>query len=228
MQSQARTVKDCGKTGSQFSLDSVCSSGYDSAQPDSRTATPSDLQFNLPECYDDKLNFSTTGTLMDFSKCSDPIQMQETSSSADSLSLFSSSTTLNLYSCATCNDKLPTVSFQSTPKSHDARLIEKELEVNQEEDSNCCDGASQVIYSLKRRSDGWTGPLVKPTDPITSRLKRGRAEAIKRQEVIEVYSKLALPFLILCVTTNFARFFSRKPHLSLEFKQRLVKLSPCV
>ena len=179
MQSPARTIRERGKTGSLFSLDSVCSSGYDSAQPDSRTVTPSDLQFGPPEYHGD--NFAVD--LCQFST-SDP-QLQEASlrSCADSLSLFSNSTTLSSYSCATCNDQLPPTSFKSTPKLCHTKFTEKELE---EKQGSVCDGASLVIHSLKRRSDGWTGPLVKPVDPITSQLKLGRAEAIKRQEVIEV------------------------------------------
>lgn len=172
-----------------FSLaDSVCSSGYDSAQPDSRTVTPSDhdLQFGPPECYGHNFVAATTPFPEDLCNCNSSasdLQIQEACSSyGDSVSLFSNFTTLSSYSCATCNDQLSLTSFKSTPKSRHAKSTKKE----RQEIGSVCDDVSLVIHSLKRRSDGWTGPLVKPTDPITSRLKLGRAEAIRRQEVIKV------------------------------------------
>lgn len=182
-------LTECGKTGSLLSLDSACSSGYDSAQPDSRTATPSDLQFGPPEYHG--YHFATTASGSSVGLCSNckfstmaDLQVRETSSCANSISLFSSSTTLSSYSYAT-NNHLPSTlpSFKSTPKSCQTMYTEKE---RQETESTCSGGASLVIHTLKRCSDGWTGPLVKPTDPITSRLKLGRSEAIRRQEVIEV------------------------------------------
>ena len=106
---------------------------------------------------------------------------------ADSCSLGSSSTTFSLYySGITCSDRPPSPSFASSPKS---RSLPKERETD-EGIQDSYDSGSDVIYSLKRRSDGWTGPLVKQTDPIISRLKRGRAEAIRKQEVIEVCCQL--------------------------------------
>lgn len=190
-QTAARTATVRGRTGSMFSLaDSVCSSGYDSAQLDSRTVTPSDhdLQFGLPERYGHNFIAATTPFPEDLCNCNSSasdlqIQLQEACSSyGDSISLFSNFTTLSSYSCATCNDQLSSSSFNSTPKSRHAKSTKKE----KQEVESVCDNASLVIHSLKRCSDGWTGPLVKPIDPITSRLKLGRAEAIRRQEIIKV------------------------------------------
>ena len=190
-QTAARTTAVRGRTGSMFSLaDSVCSSGYDSAQPDSRTVTPSDhdLQFGLAKHYGHNFVPATTPFPEDLCNCNSSasdlqIQLQEACSSyGDSVSLFSNFTTLSSYTCATCNDQLSLKSFKSTSKSCHTKSTKKE----RQEVESVCDDASLVIHSLKRRSDGWTGPLVKPTDPITSRLKLGRAEAIRRQEIIEV------------------------------------------
>ena len=193
-------MEECRKSVSRLSLESVCTSGYDSAQPDSRTATPSDLhaQFDLPEpgC-DDKAGTTCSSSPMglhNYSSASDCRELHsEGSSCADRLSIsLSSSIKLSLNSSTTCRNEPSLRSFKLTQKSHDTRVTGKERD-SRRESSHSEGEASLLIHSLKRRSDGWVGPLVRPTDPITSRLKLGRAEAIKQQEVIEV--KMQCPSL---------------------------------
>lgn len=186
------TLTSSHKADSHLSLESVCSSGYDSAQPDSRTATPTDLQAHIPEFFDD--NFIPTPGHHDFP----PLQLRQPDaahklhdkvslSCSDSHSLCSGSTTYSLHSTATVNDTQLSTVFTPIHKcdSRDA-LSESRTEDHDISLNNSI--ASVVIHTLKHRSDGWTGPRVKskPIDPIISRLRRGREEAIKRQEVIEV------------------------------------------
>lgn len=99
----------------------------------------------------------------------------------DSLSLCSCSTAFSLHPTATCNDEV----FTSTQELETCSVLTESKIDDHDNISLNNSVASVVIHTLKRRSDGWTGPRVK-TDPIISRLRRGREEAIRRQEVIEV------------------------------------------
>ena len=188
-----------GKASSQLSLESLCSSGYDSAQGDSRTTTPTGLPLDdLTECLSG--NFTPTHahrhtterpglSLPQLYKESHKTQLEDDAmfSCTDSLSLCSASTAFSCYSCSSCgNDCTPLSSSFRTPTPSASRSQDTLTDTDIEHENSNDSVASQVIHKLKRRSDGWTGPLVKPTDPILSRLKRGRAEAIRRQEVIEV------------------------------------------
>lgn len=188
--------------GSHLSLESICSSGYDSSQSDSRTNTPSDLQpldVSGPECSGLACaNFTPSHAhhhIKQLQVClslphvhqeAGKLQKDNTSSCSDRLSICSSSTVFSCYSCSTCNDRSRMISLSPSFSSNFAANESCDTLLDETKSDFNDSLASQVIHTLKRRSDGWTGPLVKPTDPVLSRLKRGRAEAIRQQEVIEV------------------------------------------
>ena len=166
---------------------SSCSSGYDSAQSDSRTPTPTDLQAHLPECSARNFVPSHAHHVLPTMNLSQPephkLHNEVSVSCDDSLSLCSGCTTFSLHSTAACSDDESSEAFRSTREfeSH-----ESYSDSDDRDDISLNNSvASVVIHTLKRRSEGWTGPRIK-TDPIISRLRRGREEAIRRQEVIEV------------------------------------------
>ena len=187
---------------SQLSLDSIYSSGYESTHSESRTATPTTDLPNFEESVRSSLASDTQyggvhlqghahwpwpGAYYDSSQLlrQSSHNLHDTASSCtDRDSLGSSSSTFSLQSSVSCfkYDDRPPFSYATDIPTLGEKLCH-------DEDSTCDSLGSTVIHKLKRRSDGWTGPLVRTDDPITSRLKRGRAEAIKQKEVIEVQFK---------------------------------------
>lgn len=185
---------------SQLSLDSVYSSGYESIHSESRTATPTT---DLPSLEDFSGPYDACSLLLnqahsfihsvagDFADstivlCS-PKRHDKRQVCSDNASLSSCSTTFS--STSYCKQR-----STSTPSKSQCDSLVESVECIEE---NCdSSAAATVIHKLKRRSDGWTGPLVTVDDPITSRLKQGRAEAIRRKEVIDVSTK---PMYMCCL-----------------------------